>query len=143
MSFIRQFVGGGETARANGFSMTWRLASQRIVDDHFKERHREVVSPQETKSCGVPFSVPWADRAGISPRRKPVPNKTKPAFEAFLIEGEGDSAFWTRIGAAWAHEDKKGFNLQLAAIPLSGRVALRIPKPREKRAAEPKSSDKK
>jgi len=57
--------------------------------------------------------------------------KSKPAYEAFLVEGEGKDAFWTKIGAAWPHDDGKGFNLQLTAVPVSGRVALREPKSRE------------
>lgn len=60
--------------------------------------------------------------------------KTKPAYDAFIVEGEGQGAFWTKIGAAWAHEDGKGFNLQLAAIPLAGRITLRTPKPKESKA---------
>jgi hypothetical protein len=69
-------------------------------------------------------------------------DKPRPAYDAFLIEGDGKEAFWTKIGAAWPHEDGKGFNVQLASIPLTGRVALRVPKPREKKA-ETKSRDKK
>ena len=39
---------------------------------------------------------------------------------------KGKKSFWTRIGAAWAHADGKGFNLQLEIVPLDGRVSLRI-----------------
>jgi hypothetical protein len=37
---------------------------------------------------------------------------------------------WTKIGAAWDHDDTKGLTLQLDAIPLgfTGRVVLRAPK---------------
>lgn len=38
----------------------------------------------------------------------------------------GGKGFWTRIGSAWAHRDGKGFNLQLDAVPLDGRVSLRV-----------------
>jgi hypothetical protein len=38
----------------------------------------------------------------------------------------GKEAFWLRIGAAWAHKDGKGFNLQLSALPANGgRIVLR------------------
>jgi hypothetical protein len=40
--------------------------------------------------------------------------------------GEGQKGFWTRIGAAWAHADGKGFNVQLEVTPLDGRISLRI-----------------
>ncbi len=39
---------------------------------------------------------------------------------------EGASSFWTRIGAAWAHADGKGSNLQLEVVPLDGRIVLRV-----------------
>jgi hypothetical protein len=44
------------------------------------------------------------------------------------VEGEGDSAFWTKIGAAWAHEDSEGFNISLTAMPLNGRLVVRTAK---------------
>jgi hypothetical protein len=37
-----------------------------------------------------------------------------------------DKGFWTRIGAAWAHKDGKGFNIQLEVAPLDGRINLRV-----------------
>lgn len=60
-----------------------------------------------------------------------MPKSPKPAFDAFVIDGDGDDAFWTKIGAAWPHDDKKGFNVQLTALPVNGRIALRVPKERE------------
>lgn len=57
-----------------------------------------------------------------------APASKKPAYEAFVIEGEGDNAFWTKIGAAWPHDDGKGFNVQLSALPIAGRITLRAPK---------------
>ncbi|MEQ1887441.1 MAG: hypothetical protein ABL967_20450 [Bryobacteraceae bacterium] len=56
----------------------------------------------------------------------------RPAFDAFMVDGDGKDAFWTKIGGAWPHEDGKGFNIQLAAMPFTGRIALRVPKEREK-----------
>ncbi|QDT53001.1 hypothetical protein Pan44_10160 [Caulifigura coniformis] len=38
----------------------------------------------------------------------------------------GEKGFWTRIGAAWAHKDGKGFNVQVDCVPLDGRLSLRI-----------------
>lgn len=48
-----------------------------------------------------------------------------PTYGVFVVEGEGEAAFWTKIGAAWSHGDGKGFNLTLSAVPLSGRLVLR------------------
>lgn len=39
----------------------------------------------------------------------------------------GKKGFWTRIGVAWAHADGKGFNIEVAAVPLDGRITLRVP----------------
>jgi hypothetical protein len=51
--------------------------------------------------------------------------KSLPTHEAFVIDGEGEKARWTRIGAAWPHQDGQGFNVSLTAIPLSGRLVIR------------------
>jgi hypothetical protein len=61
----------------------------------------------------------------MTQQRKP---NTKPKLEAFVVEGVGEKAFWTKIGAAWAHEDGKGFTIKLSALPLSGRLIVREPK---------------
>jgi hypothetical protein len=39
---------------------------------------------------------------------------------------EGGKGFWTRIGSAWAHQDGKGFNVQVEVAPLDGRITLRV-----------------
>lgn len=67
--------------------------------------------------------------------------KMKPAYEAFAVDGEGDKAFWTKIGAAWPHDDGKGFNLQFVALPLTGRIVLRSPKPADKKAKAKSTSE--
>lgn len=49
-----------------------------------------------------------------------------PSHTAYQVrEGKGDKGFWTRIGSAWPHGDGKGFNIQLDAVPLDGRITLR------------------
>lgn len=42
-----------------------------------------------------------------------------------------DESFWTPIGSAFAHKDGKGFNIELEALPVNGRIVLREPKPKE------------
>ncbi|WFU79400.1 hypothetical protein QA645_33640 [Bradyrhizobium sp. CIAT3101] len=49
----------------------------------------------------------------------------KPTHEAFVVTGESDNAFWTKIGGVWPHEDGKGFNVELVALPLGGRLTIR------------------
>lgn len=63
-------------------------------------------------------------------------NQTKtrrPSHAVYIVEGEGESAFWTKVGAAWPHEDGDGFNLQLSAVPLTGRLTIRKIKPQADR----------
>ncbi len=48
-----------------------------------------------------------------------------PALIAWHVP-ERENASWTRIGAAWANRDGKGFTLQLDLIPATtGRIVLR------------------
>lgn len=37
-----------------------------------------------------------------------------------------EKGYWTRIGAAWAHADSNGFNIQIKTLALDGRITLRI-----------------
>lgn len=56
-----------------------------------------------------------------------TPAKT-PSHAAYHVrEGKDGKSYWTRIGGAWAHADGAGFNLQIDAVPLDGRVTLRVP----------------
>ena len=42
--------------------------------------------------------------------------------------GNGKKAkTWTRIGAAFPHKDGAGFNIQLRALPVDGRIVLLPP----------------
>ena len=50
-----------------------------------------------------------------------------PSARAYTVReasGKGKS-FWTRIGSAWLHKDGKGFNVQLDALPVDGRLVIR------------------
>lgn len=50
----------------------------------------------------------------------------KPSHAIYqIIERQGAENIWNRIGAAWMHQDGKGFNLQLNATPMTGRVVIR------------------
>ena len=57
---------------------------------------------------------------------------TPPALIAWHVteaRKEGEKGFWTRIGAAWEHEDGHGLTLQLELVPgAGGRIVLRAPK---------------
>ncbi|RUL89445.1 hypothetical protein [Tautonia sociabilis] len=50
-----------------------------------------------------------------------------PSHVAYQVrDREGQKSFWTRIGSVWPHSDGKGFNVQLEAVPLDGRITLRV-----------------
>lgn len=60
--------------------------------------------------------------------------KNSPAFIAYHVP-DRENANWNRIGAAWHHEDNKGFTLQLDLMPITtGRIVLRAFEPKEKSA---------
>ena len=50
-----------------------------------------------------------------------------PSHIAYQVKDrEGETGIWTRIGAVWPHKDGKGFDVRLEAVPLNGRVSLRV-----------------
>jgi hypothetical protein len=53
----------------------------------------------------------------------------KPAYVAYSVRdrGEGKKAKFTEIGVAFPHKDGKGFDVLYDAVPLSGRITLRVP----------------
>lgn len=55
----------------------------------------------------------------------------KPAHRLYRVLGDGKTAVWTPIGAAWPNKDSLGFSLQCDAIPLQGRLVLRAITERE------------
>jgi len=71
--------------------------------------------------------------------RKSIRNEKResqpPALIAYHVSERGEKSYWTRIGAAWDHEDAKGLTLQLDLVPVSGgRIVLR--EPADDKAAE-------
>ncbi len=57
----------------------------------------------------------------------------KPTHYLYVVikRGDSDKGNWTRIGAAWANGDGKGFNVKLDVIPLNGDIVMREPKEEE------------
>jgi len=55
----------------------------------------------------------------------------KPTHRLYRVQGDGDSAIWTPIGAAWPNKDGQGFNISCDAVPLTGRISMRIIRERE------------
>jgi len=51
------------------------------------------------------------------------------AYRAYtVIKREGADDFWLPIGAAFMHGDGDGYNIVLQALPIDGRIVLRLPK---------------
>lgn len=56
---------------------------------------------------------------------------------AYHVAERGGKHFWSRIGAAWDHEDGKGLTVQLDLMPVSGgRIVLRQSGEGDRQAAE-------
>ena len=62
--------------------------------------------------------------------------KSKPPFLAYSVRdrGRGRESIWTKIGAAWPHDDDFGFTIRLDALPLGDTITLRAPKEDEQSA---------
>tara|TARA_R110002096_G_scaffold174994_3_gene350776 strand:+ start:5546 stop:5746 length:201 start_codon:yes stop_codon:yes gene_type:complete len=54
-----------------------------------------------------------------------------PDYIAYEVSDGSDNNFWNKVGAAWSHKDGNGINIQLTAIPLSGKITLRVPKSKD------------
>lgn len=67
----------------------------------------------------------YTNKSRTEKTREPKP----PALVAYHVAERGeDKSFWTRIGAAWEHEDQKGLTLQIDLCPMTGgRIVLRLP----------------
>ncbi len=61
----------------------------------------------------------------------------KPTLYAYTVKdrGEGLKSIWTRIGAAWPHENGNGFTIELDALPVGGRLVLTEPKEQREETA--------
>lgn len=60
-----------------------------------------------------------------------------PALIAYHVSERGEKSYWTRIGAAWDHDDAKGLTIQLDLMPVStGRIVLREAGQEEDRHAD-------
>jgi hypothetical protein len=50
-----------------------------------------------------------------------------PGCMAWHVTQKGEKSYWNKVGAAWAHKDRKGYTLQLETCPINGRIVLRLP----------------
>jgi len=71
----------------------------------------------------------------VKPTPASLPTATARRFDVFVVEdytkdGE-ERANWIRVGVAFENKDGKGFNVQLTAIPVSGKLVMRLHEPRQ------------
>ena len=53
----------------------------------------------------------------------------RPPHRVYAVTKNGEKSFWTEIGAAWSHQDGKGFNVKLDYLPLNGaEIVIREPR---------------
>ena len=68
-----------------------------------------------------------------SPAAKPAPTANR--FDVFTVreyEVAGEKKCdWTKVGVAFPHQDTKGFNVLLQAVPLDGKMVLRLHEEKE------------
>jgi hypothetical protein len=58
------------------------------------------------------------------------PDSKLPGLIAYTVRQSTEKSYWDRIGAAFPHKDGAGFDLVLDALPVNGRVTLRVPSER-------------
>lgn len=52
----------------------------------------------------------------------------RPSHIAYQVrDGDNDKSYFNKVGAAWAHQDGQGYNIQLDSVPVDGRITLRTP----------------
>jgi hypothetical protein len=61
---------------------------------------------------------------------KSTSTQTKPRLEVFVVENwknaEGaEQANWSKIGICFPHKDGKGYNVELQALPVGGKLVIR------------------
>jgi len=53
----------------------------------------------------------------------------QPNYQAYtVVKREGQDDYWLNIGAAFMHQDGDGYNIVLQALPINGKIVLRLPK---------------
>jgi hypothetical protein len=71
----------------------------------------------------------------VKPTRASLPTAAARRFDVFVVEDytkDGEAkANWVRLGVAFENKHGKGFNLQLTAFPVSGKLVIRLYEPKQ------------
>ena len=62
-----------------------------------------------------------------APRKTKSKATVKPYMLGYTVspEKEGGKAYWSKVAVAWAHKDGQGYNVQMDALPVDGKLVLR------------------
>jgi hypothetical protein len=77
-------------------------------------------------------ALPNEEKAMSKKTTAPAPNASNGTrFDAYSVReyeanGGEKKSDWTRVGVAFPHSDGKGFNVLLQALPLDGKMVLRL-----------------
>jgi hypothetical protein len=76
--------------------------------------------------------VAWSEK----PTKETTMTQSKqPAsvLSAYAVQDgrKGQKSYWTRIGRLFPHDDGKGHDLLLNALPVNGRIVIRLEEPRD------------
>lgn len=65
-------------------------------------------------------------KTNIMARNEDQHCRTTSSHGILVFEGEGDKVSWPKVGCAWQHGDRQGFNITLSTLPISGRLTIRV-----------------
>ena len=61
----------------------------------------------------------------------------RPTHRVYAVKKNGEKSYWREVGAAWANQDGKGFNIKLYLLPLDGAdIVVREPSEAKDEAEE-------
>ncbi len=85
-------------------------------------------TPRRRRACS-PSCAPTSTDLPTQPKRRRAMSAQQPSYRAYtVIKREGQDDFWLAIGAAFMHQDGDGYNIVLQALPIDGKIVLRLPK---------------
>lgn len=63
-----------------------------------------------------------------TPTNTPKSTKLKPYMLGYTVTAAkpGEKSYWSKVGIAWAHKDGQGYNVEMDALPVDGKLVLRI-----------------
>ena len=70
----------------------------------------------------------------MTTEKQKAAEKTSFDYIAYNVEKRNGKTYWTRLGVGWYHDDGEGFTAKLGAIPLTGEIVFRKPKPADEQA---------